>query len=154
MQIHLNKNEILTTIGFLSILAFLLFSQSSFKPIPQLFLVSLGFFSSLLLFKKKGNFLFLCMLGLSLFLIGFFATNLLIELIYTNRGWAVDNNGKRLGRVMDMSIFLGVFPGIFLSIFALWFYTKKTQRQIKSEILSSLLFTFISILILLLTKIL
>jgi positive regulator of sigma E activity len=85
--------------------------------------------------------MFIALLGLAIFLVGSILTNLVLEIIIPHRGWAVDENGKRLGRVMDFSVFLGIPVGIILAWLTLRLYRRKIKQNTIVETACAILYT-------------
>ena len=149
MRTNFKQADLFVGLVLLITLMVLLLTQMNMKSAPQLILIAFGLLTTsfLIKFDKIGRVMFLLLLGLALFLIGFILTNFLIDLINPKRGWAIDNNDHRVGRVMDSSIFFGFPVGIIFVFCLIRLYAKKAERNNGIEIMCVSLYTVASIII-------
>ena len=142
--------------AMLSAFAFLLFMQTQMKSMPQLVMMGLGLatYLSLVKFEKTGRILFFVLFGTALTAAGFILTNLLLDLVIPERGYAIDHTTGEKHGVMDFSVFLGVPVGIGLALLTLWLYKKNIKQNKKMETACTLLYTLATAIIYFLLEVL
>lgn len=152
---HFKRTDLFVGLALLITLAVPVLAQMGMKSAPQLILLAYGLVTIFFLIKshKIGSIMFLMLTGLGLFIIGLFLTNVLLDIFNPDRGWALDNNGQRIGRVMDFSIFWGVPVGIILALCLIRLYTKKIKRNNRIEIACVSLYTVATVIIYLIYEI-
>lgn len=141
-RMQLSRTDLILIFCILLSFATLLYAQTQMKSGPQIFLMSFGSITaiSLLTIERFGNILFLALLGLALFLVGYVLTNVALDIMIPDRGYYVDTDGAKY-RVNDFTVLLGIPVGIIIAPIFLRLYRKRFVKNTKRELVSCILYT-------------
>jgi hypothetical protein len=136
--------DILVALVFALLLIETCINLNGIKSGPQLILLLFGGVTLTAIIIKQNvlsRTLFYIILGLIFYINYFELINWIMGFIDPNRGWALDNNEVRLGKVMDMTWIWGLLLGLILSPLTVLLYHKVIHKNRTVEILVTIAFT-------------
>lgn len=135
-------SDLIISITFICLLIGTNFMQTYLKNDPQIYMLLFGLITLTSFFAKnpfKTSIPFYILLSIIFFVNVNILTSIIVDIIYPNDGWIIDENGEQF-RVMAMNWIWGIIIGFITTPLFIILYHKKINRNSVLEIGFTILF--------------